>query len=65
MQGDLADALSLCEVVVRSNRDQQPAFQMYRRLYNSVHGRDVPHAAISFCHRSRWLANSSMLMISR
>ncbi len=46
MQGDLADALSLCEVVVRSNRDHQPAFQMYRRLYNAVHGRDVPHAAV-------------------
>jgi SAM-dependent methyltransferase len=46
VQGDLAGALSLCEVVVRSNRDHQPAFQMYRRLYNAVHGRDVPHAAV-------------------
>ena len=44
--GDLIGALSMCEAVVRSDRSNRQAFQMYRTLYNAVHGWDLPHAAV-------------------
>jgi hypothetical protein len=45
-QGDFAGALAICEGVVRAHRGHRPAFDLYRRLYNAVHGCDLPHAQV-------------------